>query len=354
MPDNREPLFPLPDRTESSSPDSSYPTLSAPSEPRNPTSTLNRKQTRIAVAVVAVIALLSAGLYLATTGTENEENATAPVQRAANDGERGSSSDALTACSTAPRLQAGGATLSPAGLTVEVQTTTNCAQDSVLASPSTKINLTAGAIDVAAGLFDFSATPLLLTPNGTSNVTLTFPLGTFWSVPESLPAPIVASIDVAPSTHGNGVGASDFIEATATAPTDPSLGSVDSVSARALVSISEFDRTTVASTLADRWIPQISSKRVGLVAESRTWSNSDILQEHLQLRLRYPSAKLIWSGSWNTFSSPDFWVTAVGQTYPTGDAANTWCAANRLDRDHCYAKLVSSVRTVEGSTVLQK
>jgi hypothetical protein len=89
-------------------------------------------------------------------------------------------------------------------------------------------------------------------------------------------------------------------------------------------------------------MPQLSSKRPRLVAEGITWNNAETLREYLQLRLTYPQVRLLWSGDWSTFSAPDFWVTIAGVTFPNADGALGWCRAHNLDRDHRYAKLVST------------
>ena len=56
---------------------------------------------------------------------------------------------------------------------------------------------------------------------------------------------------------------------------------------------------------------------------------------------------------WRTFNGPDWWVTVVGS--PSTDAAPAlgWCDAHGLDADHCYAKIISSTRGVDGTTVLR-
>jgi serine/threonine-protein kinase len=114
------------------------------------------------------------------------------------------------------------------------------------------------------------------------------------------------------------------------------------------------DHPIVASQLADRWVPQLSSKRLGLVAEGITWNNAAILREHLQLRQQYLDTRLLWSGDWSTFSDGDFWVTIAGVSFPDSASALAWCRNQSLDRDHCYAKLVSTTHPVEGSTAYNK
>jgi serine/threonine-protein kinase len=105
----------------------------------------------------------------------------------------------------------------------------------------------------------------------------------------------------------------------------------------------------VSVRLADRWVPQLSSKRPGVVDQGIVWDNATSLREHLQLRERY-HARLLWSGEWSTFSASNFWVTVAGITFPTSAGALAWCTSQGFDHDHCFAKIVSTTHPVEGST----
>lgn len=114
--------------------------------------------------------------------------------------------------------------------------------------------------------------------------------------------------------------------------------------------IADGDHAYVSAQLADHWVPQLSSKRPGVIDEGRVWDNAMTLQEHQQLRQRFPQARLLWSGEWSTFSAPDFWVTVVGITFPNSAGALAWCRDQGFDRDHCIAKIVSTTHPVDGST----
>ena len=114
--------------------------------------------------------------------------------------------------------------------------------------------------------------------------------------------------------------------------------------------IASGDRPFVTTQLADRWVPQLSSKRPGVVDNGVVWDNAMTLQEHLQLRQRYPDVRLLWSGDWSTFSGSDFWVTVVGMTYTDSAGPLAWCRGHGFDRDHCIAKLISTTHGVPGST----
>jgi serine/threonine-protein kinase len=117
--------------------------------------------------------------------------------------------------------------------------------------------------------------------------------------------------------------------------------------------IATGDRPFVSVRLADRWVPQLSAKRPGVVDQGIVWDDATTLREHLQLRERY-HARLLWSGEWSTFSTSNFWVTLAGITFPTSVGALEWCASQGFDRDHCFAKIISTTRPVEGSTAYNK
>ncbi|OBB25348.1 serine/threonine protein kinase [Mycolicibacterium peregrinum] len=113
--------------------------------------------------------------------------------------------------------------------------------------------------------------------------------------------------------------------------------------------ISLGDHTVVSTQGSDRWVPQLSSKRPGVVDQGVVWDNELTLEEHLRLRQEY-GAKLLWSGDWSTFDAPNFWVTIAPITYPTASGALAWCSGHGFDRNHCYAKLISTTHAVAGST----
>jgi serine/threonine protein kinase len=131
---------------------------------------------------------------------------------------------------------------------------------------------------------------------------------------------------------------------TPTAARDPETSSVEQ-----LHQISLADLTVVSTQGADRWVPQLSSKRPGVIDGGVVWDNEMTLTEHVQLRQRY-GAKLLWSGDWSTFDAPNFWVTIAPISFPDASGALAWCTYHGFDRDHCYAKLISKTHAVSGST----
>lgn len=111
----------------------------------------------------------------------------------------------------------------------------------------------------------------------------------------------------------------DSPSTTQPVPTSTTATSTAEDPAQQLRQIANGDKSFVSAVLADYWVPQLSSKRPGVVDNGLVWDKAMTLQEHLQLRQRYPNVRLLWSGDWSTFSAPDFWVTVIGITF--GDSA---------------------------------
>ena len=129
----------------------------------------------------------------------------------------------------------------------------------------------------------------------------------------------------------------------ASPPVDAALGQLRQIAAD--------DRYLVRSNPEDLWVPQVSSKRPGVVDDGLVWNNALTLQEHLRLRRQY-DAKLLWSGDWSVFNGSNWWVTIAPITFATSDGALQWCRSEGFDRDHCLAKLVSTTHGTSGSTAL--
>jgi hypothetical protein len=116
-----------------------------------------------------------------------------------------------------------------------------------------------------------------------------------------------------------------------------------------LQQLANEDRPNV---ITDTWIPQLSSKRVGLYADGKVWSNAMILDQHMQMRQQYPNVRLLWSGDWSTFNGRDFWITVVGLPSSNPDDVLAWCTRQGYDRDNCIAKIISTTRPIAGTTKL--
>ncbi|KUI25553.1 protein kinase [Mycobacterium sp. IS-1742] len=133
-------------------------------------------------------------------------------------------------------------------------------------------------------------------------------------------------------------------------PPPPVTPDVEQRSLSQLQTIARNDRPYVSLYLTDRWLPQLSAKRVGLEAEGTVWDNEQILAEHLAIREEYPGARLLWSGDWSTYDSRNFWITIVGWTSTDPGEILSWCTYEGYDRDHCIAKIVSTSRGPDDTT----
>jgi serine/threonine protein kinase len=112
------------------------------------------------------------------------------------------------------------------------------------------------------------------------------------------------------------------------------------------------DESYILANLADRWVPQLSTKQPGIVDDGVVYDNALILQEHLRLRQQY-DAKLLRSSDWSNYDRGNFWVTIV--PVPSSDAGSAlqWCSNHNLDDDHCFAERVSKTYSGRGSTAHQ-
>jgi hypothetical protein len=115
-----------------------------------------------------------------------------------------------------------------------------------------------------------------------------------------------------------------------------------------------IDHDPVLQGANNQWMPQLGSKKLGTLADGKSYSYDDILANYYQLKQKYPGARLLWSGDWSTFGEADYWVTVANIATPTSDQALSWCRTNvGPDNNNCYAKLISTTHPVEESTAYQ-
>ena len=138
--------------------------------------------------------------------------------------------------------------------------------------------------------------------------------------------------------HGFGTSAHHLDTAAAPRPADPT---------EALEQIRAQD-APVVDTLADSWVPQLSTRPAGTQSADRTAMDAAILAGHDALRNQHPGAVLLRSTDWNYDGR--FWITVMNERFPTAEEANTWCDTNRFAPQDCFAKKLSHTGVVEGST----
>lgn len=304
----------------------------------------------IAVAVAAVLGIAAAaGIYVASP-TDDQ----AKPQGGDFTSGKVSSVSAKPPCEVPPVVEAQSVDMRPEGLTVDAAFMTGCSGGDTESGTGVRVTVADGQRDIAAGLFDFASSPVTMEPGTVTRRTLVFPAGTFWRTAEMFSG--APQLVLHPGEDPEVVRASSVSSEslTAHAVANPEHGSVDEVAESVLAEIRDNDFGFISGSVANRWVPQISSKKAGLELNGKTWTSADVLRDHLGLRAKYPGARLLWSGQWTTFDSPDWWVTVVGLPAIAAGPANQWCDNKGVGADDCFAKFVSALFGVDGTTVHRK
>jgi eukaryotic-like serine/threonine-protein kinase len=144
-------------------------------------------------------------------------------------------------------------------------------------------------------------------------------------------------------TYSSAPQAAPTQAAPAPVPAAPPVDS-DAAALAQLQQLAAGDREYVRDQLAERWVPQLSSKRPGVFDDGVVYNNALTLQEHLRLRNQY-NAKLLWSGDWTNFDASNYWVTIAPYTFNDSASALAWCRNQGLDADHCYAEVISTTNS---------
>lgn len=165
----------------------------------------------------------------------------------------------------------------------------------------------------------------------------------WWTQP-----PTVVSAGASPTTPA--------VLASASAPpsfTPPPSFTVPVSAAEALQQQADNDRQNVEA-LVGYWVPQLSSKTVGLAADGITYGDEDILDHFRSTQARYPQALLLRSDDYTSFKLNGYWVIVIPARYSSGADANSWCDTEGIDADNCFAKLLTHSGSYEGTTMSRK
>jgi serine/threonine-protein kinase len=92
-----------------------------------------------------------------------------------------------------------------------------------------------------------------------------------------------------------------------------------------------------AERLVGNWVPQLSSKSVGLVVHGVTYDHPAVMADFRRLQSSYPDAVMIDSGDYRTYSRPGFFVTLKAEIFGSPDQANAWCAQQGFAPEDCHA-----------------
>jgi serine/threonine-protein kinase len=109
--------------------------------------------------------------------------------------------------------------------------------------------------------------------------------------------------------------------------------------------------SATAESLVGTWVPQVSSKRDGLVADGITYDDAAIWADFERSRNDHGNAILVNSSDYTSFRLPGYWVTLIAQPYPSAGEANAWCNQEGYDVNNCYAKRLSHTDGATGNTV---
>ena len=284
----------------------------------------------------------------------------------------------IKACSDMPTLNVTSVEDGQGQLQVKADVKTSCAEGDFLAGSSNRILIysstapTGGSdVDrlVASGTFDFSASPLII-PGGGRTVTLSFGEQHYFRTAKDIDvkdlkvtpsfdrgsqpsvAPDKSKAPSASSTSSSSSSSASPATVSASSASDSSQDEQDEKAAEeALQWQSKHDRPLIMSKYLGKWTPQLSSKKAGLVADGKTWTNRSILADFLKVRQANPDAALVFSDDWSVFDAGgSWWVVLSGELYGTAEEANAWCDTQGYDADHCYAKRMESSGPSTGTT----
>ena len=304
----------------------------------------------IAAAIIAVGIIVAAAIF-AFSSPDDRSSQTATPNGA--DTPPASAED-VGPCASPPKLEAESTRFDDAGLTVSTRISPSCPDGDLLSNDRFRVTVVDEAgKDVAAGIFDLSSTPVAIGGDGMS-AEFTFPANTYWQTKDSITGDLrlTAYNDGRDRTTSGDTGTDSAFSATDVGK--PESDDVEGAARSGLADIAAADRAYIDAKLLDVWQPQLSSKRPGLFADGITWSNPDIVREHMELRQRYPDARLLWSGDWPVYEIRNWWITVSGIPMTDDEQALRWCAREGYDADHCFAKLLSHNRGPVGTTRLQE
>lgn len=264
-----------------------------------------------AVATVVVLVAGAIGAYLLVGGA-GDATSSQPVAGGFGTGATAATPTAVV-CHEAPIVEAESFDMTDEGITVGALFSPGCPGGDVEAGAAVRVTVADGQRDIAAGEFDFSAAPMEMKVGVPARRTLVFPPGMYWRTPDMVgnqPQLVAHRPDRRSATPVASKSATGPMVATAVA--EPEHGSVDGVAKAVLGELRDNDYPVLRDAAFNRWVPQVSSKRAGLVVDGRTFTNADVLRDHLDFRQRFDTARLLYSGQWSTFNDTDWWVTVVG------------------------------------------
>lgn len=274
--------------------------------------------------------------------------------------------DYVTACGSEPVFTPVVAVGDSGGVEVSFSVSATCEGGQWLDSSAYRITMTGDeGQTLAQGLFDFSDDPVWVNDSDEVDARTTvqsyFPVGQVWSTPEEIQRQIDGEVIEVPCTDESGEsGSGDSL-----APADPAYTDEDDAEPAEVdevVTAEEREENSLAalrrlkredapyvSDWVGRWVPQVSSKTDGTKDDGIEYDYTAIYENHLQLALRYPDVRLLWSSDWN-FQVPRLWVTVVGLPEDDYQPVLDWCDAQGIGLSDCAAKRLRPGGPWKGNT----
>lgn len=162
------------------------------------------------------------------------------------------------------------------------------------------------------------------------------------AAPPTYPPAQGAGTTTTTSSSGSSGPTTTTRAATSTSSSTPTAPPVDPETAaqQQIQQIVAADRTRVSS-IEGQWAPQLSSKQVGLADPEDPWypgqpyTNQMILQAYKNYQQQYPSALLISSSDYPSFTFPGYWVVVLEMPFSSQDEALGWCDSRGISRNNC-------------------
>ena len=306
------------------------------------------------VGVVAAVVAIVAGVTTAVLLTRSPGDDASPDSAGFGPGTP-TAAPPQAVCTEPPILETESFDMTAEGIAIGAAFFPGCAGGDVEAGKAVRVTVADGQRDIAAGEFDFSASPVEMKAGVPDHRTLVFPHGMYWRTTDMVGGKPTLVAHRSEDRLATPIASKSALEElVAVGPADPEHGSVDGVAKAVLGELRDADYPVIQGGAANRWVPQVSSKRAGLVVNGRSLTNADVLRDHLSFRKRFSGARLVYSGNWSTFSGDDWWVTVVGPSWFFPQDANRWCDQQAFGVDDCFAKFISSLFGPERTTVYRK
>lgn len=316
----------------------------------------------IAGVLAVVLVLVAAGGWMIGRGHSGDADggtAAGGDTAAASQGQAAQDAPAtITACGTDPAVKVTSVTADNSTMTAELHVTPSCSEGDVLTGSRNHLLLTSPqdwddpGSAVAVGELDLSTSPAVLSGRGADLIVI-FPAGQYYRMGDVTPGEEIAATLTADRSDSSASGDSDDAVGTVAVTASESSGGADEEEAAAEVALGRLadDTARHAQYAEGHWYAQLSSKKVGLQVEGRTWDNRTILQQYFDYTTNYGSIILTRAHDWSVFDADGDWYVLLADVGATSDTdANAWCDAQGIGKDDCFAKMLSTTAAVKGST----